>query len=76
MISSLDIASVEFLSREEWTRELEVLFNDMRGEDGVMVKRPDPRSGGGIALTKIRVSNRKRSEKREGGRGRGDEKLI
>lgn len=53
-----DVAAVEFLSKEEWKKELEVLFNDMRGEDGVMVKKHDPRSGGGIALTKIRVFNR------------------
>jgi Fe-S cluster assembly ATPase SufC len=49
------IGEVEFLTREEWNKELDILISDMKAEDGRMIKKPDPRSQAGIALAKIKV---------------------
>ncbi len=49
------VGEVEFLTREEWNKELDILISDMKAEDGRLIKKPDPRSQAGIALAKIKV---------------------
>ena len=49
------VGEVEFLSREEWNKELEILFKDLQEENGSLTKKPDPRSIAGKARQKIKV---------------------
>ena len=40
------VGEIEFLTKEEWFGELEALYSDILGEDGKIVKKPDPKSQG------------------------------
>lgn len=40
------IGEIEFLTKQEWEKELGILFSDMTGEDGKLIKKPDPKSQG------------------------------
>lgn len=58
---------MDFLTKEEWFQELEVLFHDLQGENGKIVQRvtlfhhsllelqPDPKSQAGVALAKLKI---------------------
>ncbi|XP_076091292.1 nuclear GTPase SLIP-GC-like isoform X2 [Mytilus galloprovincialis] len=49
-------ADIEFLSREEWQKEYDVLIKDMTKNDGTMKNnRPDEQSEAGVAFLKMRA---------------------
>ncbi|XP_052090922.1 nuclear GTPase SLIP-GC-like isoform X2 [Mytilus californianus] len=49
-------ADIEFLSREEWQKEHDVLIKDMTKNDGTMKNnRPDEQSEAGVAFLKMRA---------------------
>eukprot|EP01114_Cavostelium_apophysatum_P012584 TRINITY_DN2852_c0_g1_i1.p1 TRINITY_DN2852_c0_g1~~TRINITY_DN2852_c0_g1_i1.p1 ORF type:complete len:1432 (-),score=454.04 TRINITY_DN2852_c0_g1_i1:258-4553(-) len=49
------IGEIEFLKKEEWDKELDILFTDLKTEEGKIIKKPDPKSDAGVALSKIKV---------------------
>ncbi|KAM3839569.1 nuclear GTPase SLIP-GC isoform 2-T2 [Vipera latastei] len=65
-------ADVEFLSREEWNKELEALLEDMKDKAGILKKRcPDRKTEAGAAYSRVkavygRVDELEKLEDRQG----------
>lgn len=48
-------ADIEFLSRDEWKTELDVLIQDLQDENGDIKRLSDMRNDAGVAWHKVRT---------------------